>query len=38
VIADQVSLDCELSFVCLAERAGEPVIEAAWGALDAVWR
>lgn len=37
VIADQVSLACELSFVCLAERAGEPVIEAAWGALDAVW-
>ncbi|MDP2742854.1 MAG: LysR family transcriptional regulator [Hydrogenophaga sp.] len=36
-IADQVSLACELSFVCLAERAGEPVIEAAWGALDAVW-
>lgn len=38
VIADQVALDCDLSFACLAERAGEPVIEAAWGALDAVWR
>jgi hypothetical protein len=37
VIEDQVSLACELSFVCLAERAEEPVIEVAWGALDAVW-
>lgn len=36
-IADRVSLDCELSFVCRAERAGEPVIAAAWAALDAVW-
>jgi DNA-binding transcriptional LysR family regulator len=37
VVADQVALECDLSFVCLAERAGEPVIAAALGALDAVW-
>ncbi|CAN7318280.1 LysR family transcriptional regulator [Variovorax sp. LjRoot178] len=36
-IADRVSLDCELSFVCRAERTAEPVIAAAWAALDAVW-
>lgn len=37
VIADQVSLDCVLSFVCRAERTAEPVIAAAWAAIDAVW-
>lgn len=37
VIADRVSLPCQLAFVCLAERAGEPVIASAWSALDAVW-
>ncbi len=37
VIADRVALDCELSFVCRASRAGEPVIAAAWAALDTVW-
>jgi DNA-binding transcriptional LysR family regulator len=37
VVADQVALECDLSFVCLAERAGEPVIAGAWGALEAVW-
>lgn len=37
VIADQVSLDCELSFVCLAQRAREPMVVRAWAALDAVW-
>lgn len=37
VIADRVSLDCELSFVCRAERTTEPVITAAFSALDAVW-
>jgi hypothetical protein len=37
VVADQVALECDLSFLCLAERAGEPVIAAALGALDAVW-
>ena len=37
VIADRVALECDLSFVCRAERAGEPVIAAAWAALEAVW-
>ncbi|MDP2264787.1 MAG: LysR family transcriptional regulator [Hydrogenophaga sp.] len=37
VMADQVALPCDLSFVCLAERAGEPVIARAWAALDGVW-
>ncbi|MCU0940972.1 MAG: LysR family transcriptional regulator [Hydrogenophaga sp.] len=37
VVADRVSLDCELSFVCRAERRGEPVIAAAWAALESVW-
>lgn len=37
VIVDGVSLDCELSFVCLKENAGNPAIEAAWKALDAIW-
>ncbi|WP_406625225.1 LysR family transcriptional regulator [Acidovorax sp. SDU_ACID1] len=36
-VADRVSLDCELSFVCRAERMAEPVIAAAWGALETVW-
>lgn len=36
-IADRVSLDCELSFVCRAERRTEPVIAAAWSALDEIW-
>lgn len=38
VIADKVSLDCVLSFVCLASRAGEPVVASAWKALEGVWR
>lgn len=37
VVADRVVLDCVLSFVCLAERAQEPAIGAAWGALEGVW-
>jgi DNA-binding transcriptional LysR family regulator len=37
VIANRVALDCDLSFICLAERAGEPVIQGAWNALAAVW-
>jgi DNA-binding transcriptional LysR family regulator len=37
VVADQVALECDLSFICLAERAGEPVLASAWAALDAVW-
>lgn len=38
VIADRVSLDCALSFVCLKARRSEPVIASAWGALERVWR
>lgn len=38
VIAETVLLPCELSVICLAERAGEPVIASALAALDGVWR
>jgi DNA-binding transcriptional LysR family regulator len=38
VIADRVSLDCVLSFVCLKARSAEPVIATALAAIDAVWR
>ena len=38
VIADRVSLDCALSFICLKARRDEPVIASAWGALERVWR
>ncbi|HEY4342274.1 MAG TPA: LysR substrate-binding domain-containing protein [Steroidobacteraceae bacterium] len=34
-IADKVGLDCALSFVCLRARRDEPVIAAAWNALEA---
>ena len=37
VVADQVALECDLSFVCLAARAGDPVIASALAALDSVW-
>jgi DNA-binding transcriptional LysR family regulator len=37
VVADRVALDCTLSFTCLASRAAEPPIEAAWAALGEVW-
>ena len=37
VIADRVSLDCVLSFVCLKVRLNEPVVASAWGALGRVW-
>jgi DNA-binding transcriptional LysR family regulator len=37
VIANRVGLECDLSFICLAERAGESVIQGAWNALDSVW-
>ncbi len=37
VVADRVSLDCALSFVCLRARRDEPVVASAWAALDAVW-
>jgi DNA-binding transcriptional LysR family regulator len=38
VVADRVSLDCALSFVCQKGRAGEPVIAAARQALYVAWR
>lgn len=38
VIADRVSLDCDLSFVCLKARVAEPVVASAWAALGRVWR
>ncbi|MBA4254878.1 MAG: LysR family transcriptional regulator [Polaromonas sp.] len=37
VIADRVSLDCELCLVCLAQRTREPMLTRAWTALKAVW-
>jgi len=37
VVADTVSLDCELSFVCRAERSAEPVVAAALAAIHHVW-
>jgi DNA-binding transcriptional LysR family regulator len=38
VIADRVSLDCDLSFICLQARMADPVVASAWTALDRVWR
>lgn len=38
VIADRVSLDCNLSFTCLQTRLADPVVASAWTALDRVWR
>jgi len=38
VIADRVSLDCDLSFICLQARRADPVVASAWTALDRVWR
>ena len=37
VVADRVQLDCVLRFVCLAQRADEPAVAAAWAALEKVW-
>jgi DNA-binding transcriptional LysR family regulator len=37
VVADRVSLDCALCFVCQRARRDEPVVASAWAALDAVW-
>lgn len=36
-VADRVSLDCALSFVCPKARLGEPVVAAAWSALAHAW-
>ncbi len=38
VVADRVSLDCQLCFVSLRARRGEPVVASAWAALGQVWR
>lgn len=38
VVADRVSLDCVLSFICLKSRVSEPVVASAWGALAQAWR
>ena len=38
VIADRVSLDCNLSFTCLKARLADPVVASAWTALERVWR
>lgn len=38
VVADRVSLDCQLCFVSLRARLGEPVVASAWAALEQVWR
>jgi DNA-binding transcriptional LysR family regulator len=37
VVADRVSLTCELSFACLASRRHEPTISRAFAAMRAVW-
>ncbi|WP_065751008.1 LysR family transcriptional regulator [Bradyrhizobium paxllaeri] len=37
VIADKVSLTCDLSFACLASRRHEPMISQAFAAMQAVW-
>jgi DNA-binding transcriptional LysR family regulator len=37
VIADKVSLICDLSFACLASRRHEPAISRAFAAMRAVW-
>jgi DNA-binding transcriptional LysR family regulator len=37
VIADKVSLICDLSFVCLASRRHEPAISRAFAAMRTVW-
>ena len=38
VIADQVSLATELSFICLAKRRNEPVIDAIFSLLNTLWQ
>ncbi|MES2941855.1 MAG: LysR family transcriptional regulator [Pseudomonadota bacterium] len=37
-VADKVSLDCVLSFVCLKARVQEPVVRSAFEALGRAWR
>ena len=38
VVADRVSLECQLCFVSLRARRNEPVLASAWVALEHVWR
>jgi DNA-binding transcriptional LysR family regulator len=38
VIADRVSLSSELSFICLAKRRSEPVIDAVFSLLGTLWQ
>jgi DNA-binding transcriptional LysR family regulator len=38
VVADRVSLDCVLSFICLKGRMTDPVVTSAWGALAHAWQ
>ena len=38
VIADRVSLDCTLCFVCMKARVNDPVVATALSAIDKVWR
>jgi len=38
VIANQVSLATELSFICLAKRRNEPVIAAIFSLLNTLWQ
>ena len=37
-VADQVEIACELQFVCLQARRDDPAVDAAWAALDHIWR
>jgi hypothetical protein len=37
VVADKVTLTCDLSFACLTSRRQEPVISHAFSAMRAVW-
>jgi len=37
VVANKVSLHCELSVICRSERADEPAIQAAFSTLDHLW-
>ncbi len=38
VVADKVSLQCALTFVCLLARRDEPVVATAWDALGEAWQ
>lgn len=38
VIADRVSIDCQMTFVCLDSRSAEWPIHQAWEAMDRAWK